>query len=97
MKSILLKLALLLAVVSLACTVSFDLPAARTGELRTTTVNEQNPPEGAIARVELRMGGGSLDLSGGSSNLVSGTIEYNLEEWEPVVSAKGRSSRSARN
>jgi len=85
MKSSLLKFIAVLAAFSLACQVSVNLPISQTGETNTFSINEPAPPAGQTARVVLEMAGGVLNLTRGSDQLVSGTITYNLTEWQPVV------------
>ena len=79
------KLIAILVITSLACTFNVDVPTSRPGEVQTLTLAEQEPVPGGAARVEIAMGGGTLNLSGGGANLVNGTIEYNLSDWEPVI------------
>jgi hypothetical protein len=92
MKFRLLITAVVLGLVSLACTMSIDFPASRTGETKTLTLNEP-VPSGSPARVEIAMLGGQLNISGGGDNLVTGQIEYNLAEWEPQVMRSGDTVR----
>lgn len=73
-----------LALVSLACSFNVDVPASRTGETQTFPINE-DAPEDTPARVEINMGGGVLNITGGGSSLVNGSIEYNVEDWEPKI------------
>ncbi len=83
-----LKLILILSVVSLACTVSFNLPASGVGETQTFEVSEA-APSGSPATLHLTMVGGTFNLNGGSDQLVSGTIEYNINEWKPTIERVG--------
>lgn len=75
--------ALLLAL--LACSPSIRIPAVETGPTQTLHILEPLPPPGETAEVEIRMGAGSLDLSGGSSALLEGTIEFNVPRWRPDI------------
>ncbi|HEV2287452.1 MAG TPA: toast rack family protein [Candidatus Acidoferrales bacterium] len=55
---------------------------AHTGELQTQNISV--PPGAAKSvRAHLQMGAGELAISGGSSRLLDGTIEYNVPEWKP--------------
>src|SRR5690554_4088943 len=38
------------------------------------------------ARVELRMGAGRLNLSGGASDLMNAEFSYNVADWQPEIS-----------
>lgn len=93
----LLILTVVLMLASLACTLSVDLPASRPGETRTLMINERAPTTGNTARLEISMGGGTLDISGGSSVLVSGTVDFNLVEWEPEVTSEDGTVRIKQN
>jgi hypothetical protein len=78
-----------IAVVSLACSVTFNLPETnvKTGPSVTETINI--PPladETAIANLTLGFGAGKLNLTPGSADaLVSGTVTYNVPDFKPVV------------
>lgn len=39
------------------------------------------------ANVELDMGAGELDVRGGSSKLLEGQFQYNVDSWKPIVSS----------
>lgn len=72
-----------LAAASLACSIS--VPRLETGPTETVTVNEALPAGDAVAEVNLKMGAGTLSLTGGADGLVSGEIKYNIAEWKPTV------------
>jgi hypothetical protein len=38
------------------------------------------------ARVEIKMGAGTLELAGGAEHLLDATFTYNVEDWRPEVS-----------
>ncbi len=60
-------------------------PIARTAEMQAENVSV---PLGAAKSVDvhLQMAAGELDISGGSPQLLDGTIKYNVPEWKPDVS-----------
>lgn len=60
-------------------------PVARTAEMQTENLSV---PLGAAKSVDvhLQMAAGELDISGGSPQLLDGTIKYNVPEWKPDVS-----------
>jgi hypothetical protein len=41
----------------------------------------------ARANVELNMGAGQLNISGGAAKLIEGHFEYNVDEWKPLVTS----------
>lgn len=80
---------IILAVVSLACSVTFNLPETRVKTGATVTENINVPrlaDKTATAIVTLGFGAGKLNLLPGSANaLVSGTVTYNVADFKPVV------------
>src|SRR5256885_4334510 len=46
-------------------------------------------------RVELRMGGGTLKLSGGSPNWMQGDFTYNVPSWKPNIRYSSVAGRGA--
>jgi hypothetical protein len=97
MKLYFLRIIAVLALVSMSCTISFNLPATSPGELRTATIDEPMPDTDAAVQMRIEMGGGTLQISGGSASLVSGTIEYNMTEWQPEVNRDGNTVRIGQN
>ena len=85
-KFILLPIAAL-AIVSLACSVTFNLPETQIKTGPTVTENINVPPLAdtqATANVTLGFGAGKLNLHPGSADaLVSGTVTYNVADFKP--------------
>ena len=82
-----------LVLASLACNLNVNLPL-RQRETGPTVTEEINVPlpagQTGAADLEIRFGGGELDLSpGAESALVTGTAAYNVEELKPEVSTEG--------
>ena len=82
----------ILMVASLACSVTLNLPTAKVGDTQTVEINEP-VTDVKPSELVLRMGGGTLDLSAGTDQLVQGTIRYNVEDWKPTVTHEGREVR----
>jgi hypothetical protein len=78
---------------ALACSFSFNVPHADTGEVQVVSIDEPLPPAGTDADVEIHLGGGTLDLAGGASGLAEGSIRFNVEEWRPTVERTDTSLR----
>jgi hypothetical protein len=80
---------IILAVVSLACSVTFNLPNTQVKTGATVTENINVPPltdKTATANVTLGFGAGKLNLLPGTAEaLVSGTAAYNVTDFKPVV------------
>jgi hypothetical protein len=55
-----------------------------TGPLRTDAIHLDGG-SAEKANVELDMGAGKLNVSGGASKLLDGTFEYNVDAWKPIV------------
>ncbi len=81
----------ILAVVSLACSVTFNLPNTQVKTGPTVTENINIPPladKTATANVTLSFGAGKLNLQPGSAYaLVSGTATYNVTDFKPVITS----------
>jgi hypothetical protein len=80
-------------VTALACSFSFNVPRADTGEVQVVSIDEPLPPAGTDIDVEIHLGGGTLDLAGGASGLAEGSIRFNVEEWRPTVERTDTSLR----
>ncbi len=78
-----------IAVVSLACSVTFNLPQTNVKTGPTGTDNINIPPladSTSTANVTLGFGAGKLNLTPGSADaLVSGTVTYNVADFKPVI------------
>lgn len=61
------------------------------GEETILNINEAVPSESGTPRLTLAMGAGRLTLSPGSTTWVSGTITYDILDWEPDVIRTGSS------
>ena len=73
-------------VAALACTISLPVDTAKTGETQTLNINEPVPTNNpASAKLNVTMGAGTLQVSGGGAGLVEGSVRYNVADWKPVV------------
>ena len=76
---------LVLALASIACGFSIDLPPrAETGPDVEETIAVADP-ESDETRLSLNFGAGELKLSSGADGLVEGTALYNVEQLKPEV------------
>ncbi len=80
---------LILALASLACGFSFDLPEqVKAGpEVKESIV--VTDPQSDETRVSLSFGAGDLKVSPGATNLVNGTVTYNVKDLKPEVMEDG--------
>ncbi len=92
MKRPILVLISILMIASLACSVTLNLPTAKVGDTQSLDIHEATT-DAKPSELVLRMGGGKLDVSAGSNELVDGTIRYNVEAWKPTISREGREVR----
>jgi hypothetical protein len=81
-------IALILA--SLACNLNLPIRNRSTGPTVTEEINVSLPAGQDEADLEVRFGGGVLHLSPGAENaLISGTIQYNIEDLKPEIITQG--------
>ena len=80
---------LVLALVSLACGFSIDLPPrAEVGPEVEEDIAVADP-ESDETRLSLHFGAGELELSSGADGLVEGTAIYNVEQLKPEIVENG--------
>jgi hypothetical protein len=80
---------LVLALASLACGFSLDLPERQSAGPdieESITIADPNSDE---TRLTISFGAGKLTLSPGTENLVEGTAIYNVEDLKPTVEKSG--------
>jgi len=76
---------LVLALASMACGFSVDLPKqAKAGPDIKDSITVPDPKSGET-RLNITFGAGDLSLSSGATNLVDGTVIYNVKDLKPVV------------
>lgn len=73
------------ALVLIGCTFTVNLPSVKTGPTQTLNIAEAPETGAEVSNVIIEMGAGSLDITGGTDQLVEGTITYNFEAWKPVI------------
>lgn len=81
MKKPLIFVIIALALSSFACSISNI--EMKTVETRTVAIDESLPANLAETELVFNMTGGSFNLNPGAAQLVTGTIVYNVEAWEP--------------
>ncbi len=80
---------LLLAALSLACSLTIPLPKVPTpGPEQTEQVSVGYPASGAPS-LTISFGAGELDLAPGGTQLAEGTATYNIPDLKPEVVTKG--------
>jgi hypothetical protein len=63
------------------------------GPLETAVIDEPYPALETAVALTLTLQTGQLNLSSGAERLITGTIRYNVEEWEPTISRSDDGSR----
>jgi hypothetical protein len=89
-KSVLIVISILL-LTSIACSVSVDVPRVETGSMETLEITEDYPQNVETAELTVIMGGGTLNISAGGDQWVSGTIETNVPIWRPEIKRRSDS------
>ena len=82
---------LVLALASLACGFSIDLPARQQAGPEVKEEITVADPESEETSLTLSFGAGKLTLSPGAENLVDGTAIYNVEDLKPQIQKNGSS------
>jgi hypothetical protein len=75
-----------LALPTLACSITFNLPdRVETTTTRTFDVSESAPTGDETTKIYIEMGAGELEVSGGASQLIEGSVRYNVADWQPSI------------
>src|ERR1044071_3691585 len=82
---------LVLALASLACGFSIDLPAREKAGPEVKESITVADPKSDQTRLTLSFGAGKLTLTPGAENLVDGTVTYNVKELKPEIQKTGNS------
>ena len=82
---------LMLALASLACGFSIDLPERQNAGLDVEESITVADPKSDETRLTISFGAGKLTLSPGARNLVDGTAIYNVEDLKPNIQKSGNS------
>ncbi len=86
-KRILIVLTIII-LTSLACSFNVDVPKVSTENEQVFTINQPIPDDREASELEIAMGAGRLNISGGSEEWVSGEINYNVSLWDPEIYSK---------
>jgi len=82
---------LTIAVTLMACSLTINVPSVETGVTQTFKIDEALGSGSETASVNIEMGAGTLDLTGGTEKLVEGEVIYNVKSWKPTVTRAGNS------
>lgn len=80
-----------------ACQTAVDIPdmprQTQVGLIETAVIDEPYPALETAVALTLTLQTGQLNLSGGAGGGITGTIRYNVAEWEPVLSRSDNGNR----
>ena len=85
MKIKILMVIFILLFTSLACSFNVNIPKVTTSTETVFTINEAIPQDQEVSELEIGMGAGKLNISGGADGWVSGEVEYNVSLWDPEI------------
>ncbi|MDX9851374.1 MAG: toast rack family protein [Anaerolineaceae bacterium] len=85
MKIKILMVILILLFTSLACSFNVNIPKVTTSTEMVFTINEAVPQDRESSGLEIGMGAGKLNISGGADGWVSGEVKYNVSLWDPEI------------
>lgn len=91
MKFKIISAMLVLALASLACSFTIDIPEGPTPGPEVTDEVSVAAPKSGDAKLEINFGAGDLTLSPGADGLVDGTATYNIPDLKPIVEEDGNS------
>ena len=91
MKFKIISAMLVLALASLACSFTIDIPEGPTPGPEVTDEISVAAPKSGDAKLEINFGAGDLTLSPGADSLVDGTATYNIPDLKPIVEEDGNS------
>lgn len=86
MKSLKIAFIALVALTLMACSFSVNVPSVDTGVTSTFEISEPALTGVDVNQVTIEMGAGTLGIANGASDLVDGSVEYNVANWKPEVS-----------
>ncbi|MBA4377011.1 MAG: hypothetical protein C0401_12690 [Anaerolinea sp.] len=69
----------------MACSFTVNVPTVRTGVTQTLEIKEPVIADAQVNKISIEMGAGSLKLSGGATDLIEGTVRYNVAPWKPTI------------
>ncbi len=70
---------------SLACSFNVNLPKVATSDETIYTISEAIPQNRESSVLEIGMGAGRLNITGGSDEWVTGEVRYNVSIWNPEI------------
>jgi hypothetical protein len=85
MKSQKLLILGLIVLTLMACSFTVNVPSVDTGISNTLEISEPALSGVDTNQVIIEMGAGTLRIAGGATDLINGTVEYNVTNWKPEI------------
>lgn len=73
---------------SLACSFNVNIPRVSTQDEKVFEISQAIPNDRESSSLEIAMGAGSLSITGGSSEWISGEVRYNVAIWNPEITTR---------
>lgn len=86
-KKIIFLLTIIL-VTSLACSFNVNIPRVSTQDEKVFEISQAIPNDRESSSLEIAMGAGSLSITGGSTEWISGEVRYNVAIWNPEITTR---------
>ena len=97
MKSLKIAFLVFVALTLMACSFTVNVPSVDTGMSNTLEISEPVLTSTDTNEVTIEMGAGTLSITGGASELIEGTVEYNVANWEPEITRSSNSISISQN
>jgi len=81
----------------MACSFTVNVPSVDTGRSNTMEISEPALDDVDDNQVIIEMGAGRLYITDGATNLIDGTVEYNVEDWKPEITRSSNSITLSQN
>ncbi|PKN97069.1 MAG: hypothetical protein CVU42_17360 [Chloroflexi bacterium HGW-Chloroflexi-4] len=75
----------IIALTLIACSITVNVPSVDTGRSNTMDISETALDDADNNQVIIEMGAGRLNITNGATNLIDGTVEFNVEDWKPEI------------
>ncbi|MBA4385219.1 MAG: hypothetical protein C0410_10830 [Anaerolinea sp.] len=85
MKSLKIAFLVFVALTLMACSFTVNVPSVDTGVSNTLEISEPALTGIDTNEVTIEMGAGTLSITDGASDLIDGTIKYNVTNWKPEI------------
>jgi len=97
MKSLKIAFLVLTALTLMACSFTVNVPSVDTGVTNTFEISEPALTGVDDNQVTIEMGAGTLGITNGASELIDGTVEYNVVNWKPEITRSSNSITISQN